>query len=141
MLHDAADIQANHERFVSRVAVSEIVWALKSPTGFAVCPSNDNEDQQVLMFFSDRGYASRVQQNHFPDYEPAQLTLFDFLFRWLSGMERDGVVAGTNFNGDLAGLELPAADLRDQLLEAMGKDRVQQYADRLRETLKHQNDP
>lgn len=32
MLHDSATIQANHERFISRVAESEVVWGLQSPT-------------------------------------------------------------------------------------------------------------
>src|SRR5688572_15034426 len=105
MLHDAATIRANHERFVARVAEKEIVWGLASPRGFAVCPSNEDEERTVLMFWSDRAYASRVKQSAFAEYEPAEITLFDFLFRWLSGMEQDGVLAGTNFNGDLAGLE------------------------------------
>ena len=138
MLHDSATIQANHDRFVSRVAQSEVVWGLQAPSGFAVCPSNDDEDRQVLMFWSDRGYASQVKQSHFPEYEPFEITLFDFLFRWLPGMEGDHVLAGTNWNGDLAGHEIPPDDLREQLLNAMGKDRVQQYAERLRSALKQQ---
>jgi hypothetical protein len=135
MLHDSATIQANHERFVSRVAESEVVWALQAPTGFAVCPSNDDEARHVLMFWSDRGYASRVKQNHFPEYEPVEVSLFDFLFRWLSGMEGDGVLAGTNWNGDLAGSEIEPGKLRDQLLDAMGQDRVRQYSEQLRTEL------
>lgn len=138
MLHDSATIQLNHERFVSRVAESEVVWALQAPTGIAVCPSNDDEERQVLMFWSDRGYASRVKQNHFAEYEPVEISLFDFLFRWLSGMEGDGVLAGTNWNGDLAGHEIAPGELRDQLLDAMGKERVQQYSERLRAALKQQ---
>src|SRR4051794_7790622 len=66
MLHDSATIRANHERFVARVAELEVVWGLQAPSGFAVCPSNEDEARQVLMFWSDRGYASRVKQNHFP---------------------------------------------------------------------------
>jgi hypothetical protein len=140
MLHDSATIQANHERFVSRVVESEVVWGLQAPTGLAVCPSNDQEERQVLMFWSDRGYASRAKQNHFPEYEPVEISLFDFLFRWLSGMLRDGVLAGTNWNGDLAGREIEPGQLRDQLLDAMGKDRVQRYSERLRVALKQQGE-
>jgi hypothetical protein len=119
MLHDSATIQANHERFVSRVAESEVIWGLQGRTGFAVCPSNDDEERQVLMFWSDSAYASRVKQIHFPEYEPVQISLFNFLFRWLSGMEDDGVFAGTNWNGDLAGCEIEPGELRDQLLGVM----------------------
>jgi hypothetical protein len=43
MLHDSATIQSNHERFVSRVAESEVVWGFQAPSGFAVCPSNDEQ--------------------------------------------------------------------------------------------------
>lgn len=139
MLHDSATIQANHDRFVSRVAESEVVWGLQAPTGFAVCPSNDDQERQVLMFWSDHGYAARVKQNHFSEHEPVEISLFDFLFRWLSGMEGDGVLAGTNWNGDLAGREMEPAELRDELLAAMGKARVQQYSDRLRARLKQQS--
>ena len=132
MLHDCATIGANHERFVSRVTESEVVWGLETATGFAACPSNgDNDERPVSMFWSDRGYARRVQQNHFPEHEPAEISLFDFLFRWLSGMEDDGVLAGTNWNGDLAGREVEPSEVRDQLLDAMGKDRVQRYTQQL----------
>ncbi len=137
MLHDSATIQANHERFVSRMAESEVVWGLQAPSGFAVCPSND-EKRHVLMFWSDRGCASRVKQNHFPEYEPVEISLFDFLFRWLSRMEGDGMLAGTNWNGDLAGREVEPGELRDHMLDAMGQDRVRQYLDRLRAALKQQ---
>ena len=90
---------------------------------------------KCLCFWSDRAYASRVRQNHFPEYAPVEITLFDFLFRWLAGMERDNVLAGTNWNGDLAGREIAAAALRDELLEAMAPARVKQYAERLRAAL------
>lgn len=137
MLHDSATVQANHERFVSRVVESEVVWGLQAPSNFAFCPSND-EERDVLMFWSDRGYASRVQQNHFPEYEPIEISLFDFLFRWLAGMEGDGALAGTNWDGDLAGLEVEPNALRDELLAAMGLERVQQYLDRLRAALEQE---
>ncbi|MCW8877448.1 MAG: DUF2750 domain-containing protein [Kangiellaceae bacterium] len=32
------------------------------------------------------------------------MSLFDF-FRWLAGMSDDGIAAGTNWTGDLVGLE------------------------------------
>ena len=90
------------------------------------------------MFWSDRGYASRVKQSAFPEYEPVEISLFDLLFRWLRGMEDDGVLAGTNWNGDLAGLEVAPQELGEELRKTMGQDRVSQYTDRLRMALKEQ---
>jgi hypothetical protein len=79
-----------------------------------------------------------VQQSHFPEYEPGEIALFDFLFRWLSGMQQDGVLAGTNFSGDLAGLEVKAGELKNQLIDAIGPARALEYADRLKGELERQ---
>ena len=138
MLHDAATLKANHDRFVRRVAETEVVWALQSSDGFASCPSHADEVRDVVMFWSERAHAERVEKGSFPEYEPVELSLFDFLFRWLAGMERDRVLAGTNWNADLAGLEVSPADLRDQLLTALGPDRAREYAQRLQAALKRQ---
>jgi hypothetical protein len=77
-------------------------------------------------------------RQHFPEYQPVEIGLFDFLFRWLPGMERDRVLAGTNWNGDLAGREIEPDGLKDELLDAIGKGRAQHYADRLRDGLKQE---
>jgi len=138
MPHDAATLRAYHDRFVARAAETEVVWALQSSDGFASCPSLADEAREVLMFWSDRAPAARVQQTSFPEYDPIELKLFDFLFRWLPGMERDRALAGTNWNADLAGLELDPATLRDQLLTALGPDRARDYAQRLQNALKRQ---
>lgn len=72
----------------------------------------------MLLFWSDEAYARRAQQE-FPEYAPAQIGLFDFLFRWLPGMSGDGVLAGTNWTGDLVGLEKDPYELRTEIEAAM----------------------
>jgi hypothetical protein len=130
MLHDEAACRENHERFIARVLESEIVWGLRGPTGFADCDSND-VDKVVLMFWSDRAYASRVRQQSFPEFEPAEVSLLDFLFRWLPGMARDDVLVGTNWTGDLAGLEFDPAQLQGDLVAAMSPEQFQKLKARL----------
>jgi hypothetical protein len=147
MLHDRATIQANHDRFIARVIESEQVWALKGPTGYAYCESNDfecndadasdpsdeaNQPKAVLVFWSDRAYAARAQKTEFQDHEVVDITLFDFLFRWLSGIERDGGLVGLNWTADLAGLEADPGAVSNQILDSLGPARVKQYADRLK---------
>ena len=138
MPHDTATLRANVDRFVARVAEAEGVWALQSSDGVASCPSHADEAREVLLFWSDRTSAARVQQTSFPEYDPVGLTLFDFLFRLLAGMQRDRALAGTDWTDDLAGLELDPGDLRDQLLVALGPDRSRDYAQRLQDALKRQ---
>jgi hypothetical protein len=51
-------------------------------------------------------------------YEPARLELASFIATWLAGMSEDGVLVGTNWDADLAGLEVEPEDLAEELLGA-----------------------
>jgi hypothetical protein len=132
MLHPVAQLQEKHDRYVTRVPANEFDSGLEGPIGFAVCTSNDDETRPVLLFWSDRAYASRAKQAGYQDHEPRELSLFDFLFRWLPGMKGDKALAGTNFNADFAGLETEPLDLQEQLLSAMKPELARAYIDRLK---------
>ena len=80
MLRDKADSEADHRRFIERVIRAETVWALEGDDGFAWCESNDYEDRDVIVFWSDRAYAERARKSEFPEYVPVEISLFDFLF-------------------------------------------------------------
>jgi hypothetical protein len=45
--------------------------------------------------------------------------LFNFLYRWLPGMSGDGVLAGTNWTGELIGLEHDPYELREEVEAAL----------------------
>ncbi len=117
-LHLMADLQDNHDRFVSRVRESGVVWGLKSEEGWANCPSNE-DDRDVLLFWSDEAYARRHAVDEWAHYQPAEIDLDRFVDLWLRGMHQDGVLAGVNFNADLAGLEVEPVRLA-QALKAEG---------------------
>lgn len=119
MMLDTATCEANHRRFIKRVIESETVWYLQSAEGVAVAESYDYEDAEVLLFWSDRAYAGRAKIASFPDHQEESTTLFSFLYRWLPGMTGDGVLAGTNWTGELVGLEFQAFPLRKQIEAAM----------------------
>jgi hypothetical protein len=121
-----ADSLADAERFVRRVIASETVWYLDTGDGAAWCesidPSVSEETRPVLLFFSDRAYARRVQTRHFPECGVAATELFLFLYQWLHGMTGDGVLAGPNWTGDMIGLELKAYPLRATIEETMTEE-------------------
>lgn len=117
MLHLTADSQANHERFIRRVKESRTVWRLKSKDGWAVCPSNEYENTTVFPFWSDEAYAKRHCQNEWVKYVPTAIDLDSFIDSWLKGMHDDGALVGTNWNFDLAGIEVEPIDLAKQLLD------------------------
>ena len=126
MSQDHAQLAANHERFVTTILETEVVLAIKGETGFGVCESNDVElhDGQpasVLLFLSHEPYARRVIDSEFSGHVPEEISLFDFLFRWLPGMAGDGFLAGTNFTGSLHGLASDAHELQEELMGALPK--------------------
>lgn len=137
MFQDHAQLAANHERFVTTILETEVVWAIRGETGFGVCESNDvqqegGEPASVLLFWSHEAYARRVIEAEFDDHVPESLSLFDFLFRWLPGMAADGVLAGTNFTGALHGLASDARELQEELMDALPKELAGAYIDRLK---------
>ena len=109
-LHNKADLQANFDRFVSRVQEREKVWGLKDADGWATCPSN-GYDSNVYVFWSDEAYAKQHCKEDWSSYEPTPIALTSFLDNWLPGMDRDGFLVGVQFNADLAGLEVEPAML------------------------------
>ena len=139
MLHDQATIRDNHERFLRRVVESETVWGLDTGCGFAWCESNEADDREVIVFWSDRAYAERAQKTEFTDCSVKSISLFDYLFRWLPGMANDEVFAGTNWTADLAGLEIEPEDLQEQILNEMPPEMISRYQDELRRGIEDQN--
>jgi len=139
MLRDRASSEADHHRFIQRVIASESVWALRGRMGFAYCESNEDDDKVVLVFWSDRAYAERARKSQFPEYEPAKIPLFDFLFRWLPGMSADGVFAGTNWTGELIGCEVEPARLQDQITDQMPQDMLTRYLEQLKKGIAEQD--
>ena len=130
----------NHRRFVERVTTSETVWGIRVANGFASAESDETAEESpdsttVLLFWSDRAYAARARRASYPEGHVESLTLFDFLFRWLPGMRTDRVLAGTNWTGDLIGIERKPDDLQDELLEAMGASRAHDYLTRLKQAI------
>ena len=123
---DTATCQENHSRFVQWVVASGQVWGLEGPNGWAYAESNEDERTHVLLFWSDEPYARRAQ-SEFPDHSPTPITLFDFLYRWLPGMSGDGVLAGTNWTGDLVGLEENPFELRVEIEAKLPHDVIQQH--------------
>jgi hypothetical protein len=114
-LHLRADLEANKERFIRRVRETRQVWGLRSETGWAYCPSN-HQETDVLLFWSDEAYAKRHAVAEWASYVATPVEFDAFIDRWLRGMHEDGLLAGVNFNSDLAGLEVDPVELANALV-------------------------
>ncbi|MCB9587643.1 MAG: DUF2750 domain-containing protein [Polyangiaceae bacterium] len=122
-LQDVATSLENYERFLTRVVEYDRVWALRGESGFETCESNEFEECSVLLFWSDAAYARRAAKKDFPEATPESISLFDFLFRWLPGMDEDGVLVGPNYTTDLCGLEVEPADVQGELWSRLSDER------------------
>jgi hypothetical protein len=97
--------------FAAKVFSNAEVWGLKAEQGWALCPSIEFEETDVLPFFSSKGNASSLCSDDWNGYQPESIPLESFLEDWLPGMHEDNVMAGLNWDADLDGVEVEPADL------------------------------
>ena len=58
----------HHNRFIKRVIFSKTIQGLKSEQGWAISPSNEYDDREVMPFWSDRAYAARLAKEEWKNY-------------------------------------------------------------------------
>lgn len=110
-----------YENFIRRVSESKLVWGLKSEDGWCVCESNEYEDTEVMLFWSDEAYARQCAVEEWSHYKPTSIPLEEFMDSWLYGMNQDGLLVGVNWNAKLIGLEVESYDLFKELEETLEK--------------------
>lgn len=116
MLERTEASRERYEQFLSRVTESQTVWGLRNDDGWANAPSNEDGEAMVILFWSDRASAKRCATEEWKSYVPTPIALEEFVNAWLPGMARDGVFVGPNWSGQLIGLELPAEQVKNDLL-------------------------
>ena len=137
MILDSATVENNFQRFIDRVIESVTVFYLSNENGVANSVSNDDSETSILMFWSDRAYATRASKIFEEHYAETKMELFNFLYQWLPGMSGDNVLAGPNWNGDLVGREIDAFELRELIEDRMSKELLVQYEDKYNELTKN----
>lgn len=117
MLQDHAEAEANYRRFIERVKQSRQVWGLFSQEyGFVYSASNDDEERDVLVFWSDRAYAARHAREEWAEFTPVPLDLDSFVNEMLPALQENGALVGPNWDANLCGLEIEPEELAKQLL-------------------------
>jgi Protein of unknown function (DUF2750) len=107
-----------YERFIQEVLESDEVYGLCSPDEeWAVSPSQDDEELDVLLVWSDKASAARHQKGEWEGYKPTAIPLEEFVDFWLNGMHEDGVLVGPNWDAELGGLECEAREVAERLTE------------------------
>lgn len=132
-LLDLATAQENHERFIRRAIEHESAFTLWGDSGPLIAES-ESGDRDVYLFFSDEAYAKRALREswpEFPNYSVREIPLFELISAWLPGLRRDGHLAGTNWTGDLIGLEIDPDVLLTELIANLPNEMAERHREKL----------
>lgn len=124
MPNDAIAVKERHERFITRVLETKVVWALdknNETLAASQCSSQQNAGCQVVPFWSEKNYAELCAKDDWFDYLPKSFTLDVFLEGLLPHLDENGFFAGTDWNSHLIGTELEPADLAEEIRKRMMK--------------------
>ena len=107
---------AQYHAFIKEILEHQKVWTIKDGQGF---PSPTNLSGETAMpFWSLQSRAEKIMKN-VPVYSKFQLhkiTLDDFLNRWLTGLEEDGLYVGLNWSGKRAiGYDLKPKEVLERI--------------------------
>lgn len=109
------DLEENFDVFIADAIDTGCVWALEGDDGFALCPSVDNEELDVMPMWSQPEYASLHCRDEWQNYEVVPISLEELLDEWLPGMHGDLMLVGVNWNHALEGLEIEPLDLLEEI--------------------------
>jgi len=119
VLQDSATTESYYQRFLKRVLEFCEVWGLKHPDGgWAVCPSNEYEDIDVYVFWSDKACAARVAVDDWAEYIPERISFDAFVNNWLQGMHKDNCLVGPNWDANMFGKEVEPIEIAEQLVNS-----------------------
>ncbi len=93
---------AQYYAFIEEILKCRKVWAIKDEQGF---PSTTNINGQTsIPFWSLKSRAEEVIKNvpTFSNFQPHEISLEDFINRWLNGLEKDSLYVGVNWSGKRA---------------------------------------
>ncbi len=104
------------EDFLHTVIETGSVYGLSKlkQSGWAYCPSNQ-EETVVLLFFSTKEGERVCQKNGWEKYHLIRLDLDVFTDGWLPNMIQDGLHCGLNWDASLQGLELNPENVLEEL--------------------------
>ena len=128
MAQDSMVTKQQHERFIKEVCESEVVWVLGNKTGYSTSSSNEYEDADgnllsVICVWSDRSMAMACAKEDWSEYEPTEIPLGEFIENWCVGMYENSMLAGTNFDENMCGVESNPLDLVVELAKELKKNR------------------
>lgn len=125
--------EQQYKAFVQTVAAADEVWGLEGEEGLAISSSGDDEERDVILFWSTEALAQAVAADEWAAFKPTSMPLAEFLENWLAGMHNDEILAGTDWDAGLQGKEVEplvlALDLANEAIAAGKTVELSNYKD------------
>ncbi|RTR39594.1 DUF2750 domain-containing protein [Shewanella canadensis] len=104
--------------FIENVKEHQAVWGLQDETGegWVVCDSSEYEDTDVMPLWSTEAHAKVHCSEEWSNYQPVSITLVEFLEFWVSDLNDDGVLIGTDWQAEKECLEVDPIVLAQSLV-------------------------
>lgn len=129
MLPEASHPESQYRTFVQKVVAHDEVWGLEGEEGLAISSSSENEEQDVIPFWSDEDLARAVAADDWAQFKPSAMSLAEFLENWLTGMHNDELLVGSDWDASLAGKEVePLVLALDLAAEAAATGKEPEFA-------------
>jgi hypothetical protein len=107
--------QENLDRLIVESLEQGCIWGLKdSDDNWALVSSEDNEDIDVMPFWSHQQLAQALCSGDWSIYQPVAIDMEEFLDDWLPGMHADVLMVGVNWNEALEGQEMEPLDVLEE---------------------------
>jgi hypothetical protein len=119
MLQDTANTESQYQLFIEKTAATKLVWGLLSKEGWANSHSTDDEEVNVVPFWSDRALAKACARDDWRNFSPTSIPLAEFLESWCVGMADDGTLVGANWDAHMMGKERDALEVALDILNRL----------------------
>ncbi len=113
------DTNPTQSQFFADVKPNQVVWGLQDKTGedWVICDSAQFENTDVMPLWSSESLAQRHCCDEWKDYQPAAISVADFLEFWVDDLNEDGVMLGINWQGEDDCLEIDLVEFSQSLAE------------------------
>ena len=113
----ALDGPARYDHFIKRTADWMELWSLKTDDGFVSL--GDDAGNKGIPFWPHPTYAEQHVQDDWSNCTATHISLQDFMEKWLTGMERDGLKVFVFPTPNMRGVVVDPARLKSDLIEEL----------------------
>jgi hypothetical protein len=114
------DAEARHQEFLRSAVSHRAVWSLHNDTGWAQW-KDDDADEPIFPLWAEREVAAKCAAECFHEYHPVPIGLEILLTEFLPDLQKRGVWVGTNLTQEMTGIDMPAARLRELLVQKLAE--------------------